>query len=187
MRSATTAAIFFAVYTFVCIGATETGDNGAVQRKSPLPPRQRDLQPEGSSLRRLILSKSSQPADANADEWEVFFDTNSGHPYYYNKHTGKTQWENPFGGEYADGDVLADVELYESWKIYERFAFRGIFDELFSFKHRHLLPRSGIDVSAAEAIEQLADADLTAAQARLEVVILKKEREAYAGEEAPSR
>jgi hypothetical protein len=54
--------------------------------------------------------------------------------------TKRTQWQNPFGlpdlGTGGDG-------LYDSWHLYERFGFRGLFDHLFGLVHKRHLPRTG--------------------------------------------
>ena len=68
----------------------------------PLEPREtRNIQPEGSSLKNII-HKSSVIDPDTPGEWEIYYDESSGHPYYHNKITGMTQWENPFGRQTTD-------------------------------------------------------------------------------------
>ena len=54
--------------------------------------------------------------------------------------TKRTQWQNPFGVT-DDGGVGTD--LLDSWGLYERFGFRGLFDDLFGIANRRRLPRTG--------------------------------------------
>lgn len=102
--------------------------------------------PEGSSLRKLVASAvftrpehSTERYGRMHDAWEIYFDTATGHPYYYSRHTGVTQWENPFntaytvavdggsGGTTATPRSAAD---YESWRLYETFHMESVLDAL---------------------------------------------------------
>jgi hypothetical protein len=58
---------------------------GASRRRAPqLPPRRRDQRPEGTSLRQLIFDNSLHDP-FNPQDWEIYYDTQSGLPYYYSK------------------------------------------------------------------------------------------------------
>jgi hypothetical protein len=55
--------------------------------------------------------------------------------------TSETKWQNPFG---VHDDAGGGGELYESWKLYERFGFRGLFDDLLGIRFKSRLPRTGL-------------------------------------------
>jgi WW domain len=75
-----------------------------------------DLREHGASLRELIGAETHVEG-----EWEIYYDDDSGHPYYYDAVSGRTQWENPFAVRHVEGGGL-----FESWQLYDSFGFVGV-------------------------------------------------------------
>ncbi|KAA0156091.1 hypothetical protein FNF31_05997 [Cafeteria roenbergensis] len=134
----------------------------------------------------IELHTSPSQDGAAQQQWEVFYDPSTGFPYYHNKATGDTQWENPWADAGGVGSASMAMELRASWRVYERFSFVGMFDALTAVRHRRQLPRAQPRADAIAAIAAMAGMEFDVAQARLEVALLKAE--AMAGVQvAPAR
>lgn len=137
---------------------------------------------QGTSLKNLLASKASRTG--TEPHWKIFYDIESGHPYYFNTKTDTTQWENPFG----EGEALDPYNIdYESWRIYDTLEFTGLFDDLEAVTHRRRLPSTGTNGEAVAQISDIAGMDFDVAQAKLEVSIFKTELESYEGSDLPAR
>lgn len=149
--------------------------------RAPLPPRRLDHQPEGASLRRMIeqysLPLTGSDNDGNA-VWEVLYDAETGFPYYHHLPTGHVQWDNPFAEAVAASDD--DGSVRESWRVYDQFLFRGLFDDLVAVRFRRFLPRTGSARDIMTSIATMAALPFDVAQARLEIAIYKAEQRAGA-------
>jgi tetratricopeptide (TPR) repeat protein len=145
------------------------------QRPPPLPTRRLDQQLEGSSLRKLI-DQYTLPLNVPS-QWAIHYDPQSGFPYYHNTETGLTQWENPWLEEAAPQQELL-AQLSSSWRLYELFQFRGLFDDLTAIRYRRNLPRSLPNADAMRHIASVAGLQFDVAQARLEVALFKAEHRA---------
>lgn len=95
-------ASLFILGTIICnpcqAGEQVSDNDGAVHGAK----RPNNIQPEGSSLKNII-HRSSLIVPEDPAVWEIYYDDTSGHPYYHNKRTGATQWENPFGRQNDHG------------------------------------------------------------------------------------
>lgn len=138
----------------------------------PMPARRFDQQEEGSSMRRMIAQFSAPIRDEA--RWQVFYDDASGFPYYYDTVTKVTQWDNPWATRPEAVDA-SETLLESSWGLYEKFRFRGVFDDLTSIRSRRRLPRADASPDAMRAIAAMAGMQFDVAQARLEVALLKAE------------
>ena len=149
---------------------------------SRIPQRQGGRIAQGTSLKNLLASKASRTG--TEPHWKIFYDIESGHPYYFNTKTDTTQWENPFG----EGEALDPYNIdYESWRIYDTLEFTGLFDDLEAVTHRRRLPSTGTNGEAVAQISDIAGMDFDVAQAKLEVSIFKTELESYEGSDLPAR
>lgn len=104
--------------------------------RTALAPRVRDQRRQGSSLSDVLDPALAKPLDD--DTWDVYFDEETGYPYYHNVETDQVQWEHPF----ADAPSTTVPECESPWLIYE-FQFDGIFDHLTPIKYRSRIPRGG--------------------------------------------
>lgn len=145
-----------------------------------LPVRHKGLKPEGSTLRAFLAGPD---AEAHA-HWRVYYDTASGHPYYFDVLTSESQWENPFGQGLP---VQEDAYDYESWRIYDTVHFEGLFDDLSALAARRELPPTGLNSEAVAQIAALAAMDFDVAQAKLEASLFHAELQAYGGGGLPAR
>lgn len=84
-----------------------------------------ELREHGASLRALIGESAAAAAHVEG-EWEIYYDEESGHPYYYDAISGRTQWENPFAAGAVDDAGVRGGVLFESWQLYEVFGFVGV-------------------------------------------------------------
>jgi len=177
----------FAALAFVASGLASQASHRTVTTPvvPPLPPRRFDQQPEGASLRNMIQLYSTPLESASSEGgWQVVYDPDTGFPYYHDRETGQTQWDNPWVADLA-GDAGI---LRQSWRVYERFEFVGTFDELTAVRHRRQLPRAAPRFDAMRSIAKMAGMQFDVAQARLEVALLKAETLAgIAGAEASSK